>query len=239
MRRRRGIGWLLTWLVVFVIVGFLALQAWYFARVMLLVNNNPVQSAFMQARASQTAVGRRPGRLDHEWVAYPAIAPSLKRAVLVAEDARFAEHYGIDWAAIQRAWLTNLERDSIAFGGSTVTMQLAKNLFLSGRRSYWRKTQEVLIALMLEAALSKQRIFELYLNLAQWGDTVFGAQAAARHYFQVDASALTLDQAAYLAAMLPRPAYYEANRQSQWLLSRAKTIAANAPAVQLPGPARR
>ncbi len=222
-----------------VIVGFLALQAWYFARVMLLVNNNPLQSAFMQARASETAVGRRPGRLDHQWVGYPAIATALKQAVLAAEDARFVEHYGIDWVAMQRAWLTNLERESIAFGGSTVTMQLAKNLFLSGRRSYWRKGQEVLIALMLEVALGKERILELYLNLAQWGDTVFGAQAAAQHYFKVDASMLTPDQAAMLAAMLPRPAYYEGNRRSEWLLKRAKSIAANAPAVRLPGPARR
>ncbi|MGH1358834.1 MAG: monofunctional biosynthetic peptidoglycan transglycosylase [Burkholderiaceae bacterium] len=233
-RKSRGWRWLITWLLVLGAVGFLAVQAWYFARVILLVNNNPVQSAFMQARAKQLAVRRKPGVLRHRWVSYAAIAEPLKKAVLVAEDARFVEHFGIDWRAIQRAWLINLERDSISFGGSTITMQLAKNLFLSGQRSYWRKSQEVLIALMLESALSKERIFELYLNLAQWGGNVFGAQAAARYYFQVNASALTLNQASRLAAMLPRPAHYDRHRGSDWLARRAKIIAADTPNVRLP-----
>lgn len=232
--RTRGVRWLLTWLGVLSICAFLALQAWYFARVILLVNNNPVQSAFMQDRAKQLAQARKPIRLQHQWVDSVHIAESIKRTVLVAEDSRFVEHAGVDWSAIQRAWLTNLERDQITFGGSTITMQLAKNLFLSGQRSYWRKGQEVLIATMLEAALSKERIFELYLNLAQWAGNVFGIQAAAQYYYQTDAARLSLTQAARLAAMLPRPAYYDRNRGSDWLGRRTKVIAADAVNVQLP-----
>lgn len=233
-RPARGLGWLFKWTLVLAAAGFLALQAWYFAQVLQLVSHNPTSTAFMQAQAEALGSAARPARLKHQWVDIARIGAPLKRAVLVAEDARFVEHFGIDWIAIQRAWATNLEREQIAFGGSTITMQLAKNLYLSGARSYWRKGQEVLIAMMLEVVLSKERILELYLNCAQWGREVFGAQAAAQHYYRTDAARLSLRQASRLAAMLPRPVYYEKNPGSDYLSRRAATIAADSPNVRLP-----
>lgn len=234
-RAVRGGRWLLTWAVVLTLAALLIVQAGYFARVMLLVNNNPDSSAFMQARASQLRSAGGGKKLKYRWVSFDQVSVNLKKSVLVAEDARFAEHFGIDWLAIHRAWKINQARDGIAFGGSTITMQLAKNLYLSGERSYWRKAQEVSIATMLELVLSKERILELYLNLAQWGGNVFGAQAAARHYYGVDAAKLSLFQAAMLAAMLPRPAYYDRNRKSDWLDTRSGKIAADTINVRLPG----
>lgn len=236
-RTARGVRWLLTWVVVLALAALLVVQAVYFARVMLLINNNPGSSAFMQARASQLQLAGGGQKLKYQWVPFDQVSVNLKKSVLVAEDAKFAEHFGIDWLAIHRAWKINLARDGIAFGGSTITMQLAKNLYLSGARSYWRKAQEVSIAMMLELVLSKERILELYLNLAQWGENVFGAQAAARHYYGVDAAKLSLFQAARLAAMLPRPAYYDRNRKSDWLDTRTGKIAADTINVRLPGEA--
>ena len=234
-RPARGVRWLLTWLVVLALAALLIVQAVYFARVMLLINNDPGSSAFMQARASQLQAAGGSQKLKHQWVSFNQISVNLQKSVLVAEDAKFAEHFGIDWRAIHRAWKINQARDGISFGGSTITMQLAKNLYLSGERSYLRKAQEVSIAIMLELVLSKERILELYLNLAQWGGDVFGAQAAARHYYEVDAAKLSLFQAARLAAMLPRPAYYDRNRQSDWLDTRTSKIAADTINVRLPG----
>src|SRR5690606_38120888 len=148
----------------------------------------------------------------------------LKRAVIASEDARFTEHVGVDWSAIESAFEKNAERGRIAFGGSTITMQLAKNLFLSGERSYLRKAQEVLITWMLEAVMSKRRILEIYLNVVEWGQGVFGAEAAARHHFRVSASQLRPAQAARLAAMLPRPRYYDRNPGSGVLERRAALV---------------
>ena len=135
----------------------------------------------------------------------------------MAEDAKFTEHDGFDWEGIQRAMDKNQRRGRIVSGGSTITQQLAKNLFLSGERSAWRKAQEAAITAMLEAVMSKRRIFEIYLNVAEWGENVFGAEAAAQHYFGVKAADLSEDQAAHLAAMLPRPRYYDRNRDSAYL----------------------
>lgn len=234
----RGLRWVLTWALVLFIAAVLAVQATYFARVILLINNNPASSAFMQARAEQLNAAGKGQTLKHRWVTFDQVSVNLKKSVLVAEDARFAEHFGVDWLAIHRAWTINQAREGIAFGGSTITMQLAKNLYLSGKRSYWRKAQEVVIATMLELALGKERILELYLNLAQWGGNVFGAHAAAQHYYGVDAARLSVFQAARLAAMLPRPAYYDRNRKSDWLDTRTARIAADIVNVRLPGEAR-
>ncbi len=213
-----------SWSIVLAVCALLAWQSWYFAQVLTLTGDAPTNSRFMKAEADRLRALGREGRLRHEWVRYADISDELKRAVVMAEDARFVEHWGIDWGAIQRAWMSNLSRDEIAFGGSTITMQLAKNLYLTGQRSYWRKAQEMVIAMMLEAVLDKRRIFELYLNLAQWGDGLFGAQAAAQRYFGIDAHGLSTDQAAWLAAMLPRPAWFDRHRDSPWLASRAASI---------------
>jgi monofunctional biosynthetic peptidoglycan transglycosylase len=167
-------------------------------------------------------------------VPYQRISNELKRAIIVAEDAKFIEHDGFDWEGIQRALEKNQRRGRIVAGGSTITQQLAKNLFLSGERSLLRKGQEAVLASMLEATMSKRRIFEIYLNVVEWGENVFGAEAAARHYFGASAAALEPEQAARLAAMLPRPRYYDRNRESPYLTSYADSILVQMYAAQIP-----
>lgn len=230
--RRLALGSIAMSLLLVIVLAIT--QAGHVAQVIRLRDGDPVVSRFMQREAQRLAQIGRADRFRHEWVPYAAVSDAMKQAVIIAEDARFVDHFGIDWAAIRRAWLTNLARDEIAFGGSTITMQLAKNLYLTGERSYVRKVQEVLIATLLEIALDKQRILELYLNLAQLGDGLFGAQAAARRYFGVDAAQLTPAQAARLAAMLPRPAWFDRNRDSAWLATRSEAIARIAPMARLP-----
>jgi monofunctional biosynthetic peptidoglycan transglycosylase len=167
----------------------------------------------------------RPGaRLKHVWVDYEAISPQLKRAVIAAEDARFIEHEGVDWDAVQKALEANRKRGRPARGGSTISQQLAKNLFLSPERSYVRKGQELVITYMIEALWDKRRILEVYLNVAEWGDGVFGAEAAARHYYGASAARLGAEPSARLAVMLPRPKYYDRNRGSEYLARRAGVI---------------
>jgi monofunctional biosynthetic peptidoglycan transglycosylase len=156
--------------------------------------------------------------------------------VLISEDARFMEHIGFDWRGIRHAIERNEEAGRPVAGGSTVTQQLAKNLFLSSEKSYARKIQEALIALMLEATLSKKRILELYLNTAQWGNRLFGAQAAARHYFDVDAQTLSPAQAAQLAVLLPRPSYYDVRGTTVYVEQRTLWIQKQLPLVRIPPP---
>src|SRR6267154_1917123 len=172
--------------------------------------------------------------LEQTWVAYERISIYLKRAIIVAEDAKFVDHEGFDWEGIQRAMDKNQRRGKFVAGGSTITQQVAKNLFLSGERSLLRKGQEAILTAMLEAAMDKRRIFEIYLNVAEWGENVFGAEAAARHYFGVDAGSLEPEQAARLAAMLPRPRYYDRNRSSPYLTSYSESILEQMPAAQIP-----
>jgi monofunctional biosynthetic peptidoglycan transglycosylase len=178
---------------------------------------------------------RRPkAALKHQWVAYGRISVHLKRAIIAAEDAKFVDHEGFDWAGIQRAMEKNQRKGKVVAGGSTITQQLAKNLFLSSERSLVRKGQEAFITAMLEALMSKRRILEIYLNVVEWGDGVFGAEAASRHYFGASAAALSPEQAARLAAMLPRPRYYERNRGSHYLAQYSQTILARMAAAQVP-----
>ena len=172
--------------------------------------------------------------LKQVWVPYGKISSHLKRAVLVAEDDKFIDHDGFDWQGIQKALEKNERRGKVVAGGSTISQQLAKNLFLSGERSLVRKGQEAIITVMMESALEKQRILEIYLNVIEWGDGVFGAEAAARHYFGVSASQLTAPQAARLAAIVPRPRFYDRNRNSPYLSRYTETILARMPNAQLP-----
>ncbi|MEZ5739954.1 MAG: monofunctional biosynthetic peptidoglycan transglycosylase [Burkholderiaceae bacterium] len=219
----------LAWTLVALVTAFLGLQAWYFAQVVMLARVDPDSSAYMVSLRERTG---QP--VTQAWVDGPAIAPALARAVLAAEDARFTMHYGVDWIEVARARADNVEQGRIVRGASTITMQLARNLFLSGRQNYWRKAQEVLIAFMLEAALGKQRILVLYLNLAQWGRTVFGAEAAARHYFGVPAARLSDEQAAWLAAILPSPAYYDEHRDTAYIMARQTSLLRQMDQVRLP-----
>jgi len=154
--------------------------------------------------------------------------------MIAAEDAKFVEHEGFDWDGIQRALDKNERKGRVVAGGSTITQQLAKNLFLSGSRSYLRKGEEALITLMLEAVLDKRRIFELYLNVIEWGNGVFGCEAASRRYFGVAASQLSVDQAARLAAMAPNPRHYEKNPSSRGLARKIPIIQGRMPAAELP-----
>ena len=216
------------------LAAFAALQAWYLGWIVYWKWNDPAHTAFMQ-QAQQRLDLRRPAmRLQHQWVPYGRISPNLKRAVVAAEDARFLSHEGVDWEAVEKAYEQNLRRGHRAHGGSTISQQLAKNLFLSARRSYLRKAQELLITWMVEALWSKKRILEVYLNVAEWGDGVFGAQAAARHYFDVDAGALSPEEAATMAAMLPAPRLFDRHRDAPFLLQRTDSILHELPEARIP-----
>jgi monofunctional biosynthetic peptidoglycan transglycosylase len=219
-RAARGLGWLLA----AAIGAVLALQLWFLGQVAWLRWNDPGPTAFMRAQLEELRRQDPQAELRHRWVPYDRISPHLKRAVIAAEDANFTAHDGVDWDAIERAHERNMKRGRITHGGSTITMQLAKNLFLSGERSYLRKAQELAIAMMLEAVLSKARILELYLNVAEWGVGVFGAEAAARRHFATSAAQLSPAQSARLAAMLPRPRFYDRNPGAPGLARRTETI---------------
>jgi len=212
-----------------VVVAVAAIQIWFFGRILYVSEVDPASSAFMQ-RYLET-----PGaRLRYTWVPYARISPHLKRAVIAAEDARFLDHEGFDWDAIQKAMQKNEKRGKVVSGASTISQQLAKNLFLSGSRSWLRKGQEAVITWMMERTLSKRRILELYLNVAEWGEGVFGAEAAARYHFGVPASALTPEQATWLAAILPSPKRYDRGRETPYISGRMVTISARMTAAQIP-----
>ncbi len=188
----------------------------------------------MAARLTELHESRPQAELEFRWVPYDAISPALKRAVVAAEDSKFVMHGGFDWEGIQKAFEKNLDHGEIVAGGSTISQQLAKNLFLSGERSLLRKGQEVALTLTLEAVLSKRRILEIYLNVIEWGEGVFGAEAAARHYFGVSAANLTPWQATRLAAIVPRPRFYDRNGWTPWVEQRALTLLDHTPHVRLP-----
>lgn len=223
MSRSRAGRWLWR-LALFAAAAALLLQLWYLGWVALYRWVDPGETAFM-ARERARIERVRPGvTLRQRWVGYGAISVHLKRAVVAAEDARFVDHDGVDWEAIGKALEANRKKGRPARGGSTISQQLAKNLFLSPERSYLRKGQELLITWMIETLWDKRRILEVYLNVAEWGDGVFGAEAAAQHYFGTSAARLTPEQAARLAVMLPRPKFYGRNRGSPYLAARAATI---------------
>jgi monofunctional biosynthetic peptidoglycan transglycosylase len=217
-----------------IIIALATYEFWFFAQILYWVDNNPHTTRFMDARLEVLRHKNPKAQLQNQWTSYDSISINLKRAIIVAEDAKFIDHDGFDWEGIQRAMDKNQRRGKIVAGGSTITQQLAKNLFLSAQRSAWRKAQEAAITAMLEAVMDKRRIFEIYLNIAEWGENVFGAQAAAQHYFGVDAAGLAPDQAARLAAMLPRPRYYDRNRDSAYLAGYSEIIFDKMSAAQVP-----
>jgi monofunctional biosynthetic peptidoglycan transglycosylase len=222
------------------------LQFWYLGWVLYWKWHNPIQTAFMQhdlERVEKSAAGsgpaaaaaaRRPRVQQRIWVDYAHISTALKRAVIASEDGRFVSHEGVDWEAMQKAYRDNLRRGHTAHGGSTISQQLAKNLFLSSRRSYLRKFQELLITFMIEASWDKRRILEVYLNVVEWGDGVFGAEAGARHYYGVTAASLDQDQAARMAAMLPAPKFFDRHRDSTYLEQRSEVIQKTLPYALIP-----
>ena len=228
----------------------LALQLAFLARIALMAALDPPSTAFQRSEAWRLLVEKRHIAWSQQWVAYERISPHLKRAVIASEDAAFADHAGIDWDAIEQAWERNQRAEQRAqsgraparlagrparlVGGSTITQQLAKNLLLSGERKLARKAQEFVLTMMLEALLPKRRILEIYLNSVEWGEGVFGAQAAAQHYFRIDAARLGPEQAARLAVMLPAPKRFEKRPGSAYVAGRTATIMARMGAVQIP-----
>ena len=268
-----GLGWWggLGRLLGLVVLAALALQLYFLLRVVMMLVIDPQSTSFQRSEAWRLLVEKHEIPWRQEWVPYAQISPHLKRAVIASEDANFADHSGVEWDALEKAWERNQRAEAQAqrqnellekraanqatrlkpgaapapvppvqkvapklVGGSTITQQLAKNLFLGSERSLARKGQEFLITFMLEAVLSKQRILEIYLNNVEWGEGVFGAEAAARHYFRIGASQLSPMQAARLAVMLPAPKRFEKRPGSAYVSGRAGTIVARMGGVELP-----
>ncbi len=235
---------LIRWLLL-VLVAYVGLQFFFLARIALMARVAPESTAFERSEAWRIANQKDKLRWGQDWVNYNQLSDNLKRAVIASEDDIFAQHDGVQWDAIEKAWAKNAKAELQAsknnsskqpkiVGGSTITQQLAKNLFLSGERTFVRKGQEFVLTLMLEALLSKQRILEIYLNHVEWGEGIFGAEAAARHYFGKPASQLNAWEAARLAVMLPRPKHYQKFPQSEYLSGRTDIVVSRMTRVQLP-----
>jgi len=217
-----------------VLAAIVVYQFWIFGNVVWWVWFNPSTSAFMERRLEVLQEDNPEAALRHKWVPYARISINLKRAMIAAEDAKFLDHDGFDWEAIQKAYEKNIIKGKIVAGGSTISQQLAKNLFLSGKRTPWRKGQEALITIMIEKVMTKRRIFEIYLNIIEWGNGVSGAEAAARHYFKTNAAYLDAEQAAQLAAMVPKPRFYDRVRYTPLLERRTGIILERMYYVEVP-----
>jgi monofunctional biosynthetic peptidoglycan transglycosylase len=209
-------------------------HAWYAVQILWWRWNPVGETSFMSYRMDELRAKNPKAQLRYQWVPYERISANLKRAMVAAEDAKFVDHEGFDWEGIQRAIEKNERRGRIVAGGSTITQQLAKNLFLSPSRSWMRKGQETVITLMLELLLDKRRILELYLNVIELGNGVFGAEAAARRYFGVSAAQLSAEQAARLAAMAPNPRFYERNPGAPGLQRKIGIIVGRMSSADLP-----
>jgi monofunctional biosynthetic peptidoglycan transglycosylase len=251
MSAPRGLS--LRRLLVLVVVSAIALQLYFLIRIVSMTVVDPQSTTFQRSEAWRLLREPRPFRWRQQWLDYPALSPTLKRAVIASEDSGFTEHSGVEWDALEKAWTKNERAETIAeragakpaasarpapapkvVGGSTITQQLAKNLFLSGERNLVRKGQELVLSYALEAILGKRRILEIYLNAVEWGEGVFGAEAAAERYYGIPASRLGAQQAAQLAVMLPAPKRFEKRPQSPYVVGRAATIAARMGHVDLP-----
>lgn len=220
----------LKWLGILIVVY----QLWIFLHICWWVNHNPSTSAFMEDRLEVMQEDNPKAVLKHRWVDYKKISPNLKRALIAAEDAKFVDHEGFDWEGIQKAYEKNRKKGKVVAGGSTISQQLAKNLFLSTKRTPWRKAEEAMITVMLEATMSKRRIFEIYLNVIEWGNGIFGAEAAAKYYYHTSAKNLNAQQAAMLAAMVPNPRYYDKHRQARGLMRKTGIIEARMNSAEIP-----
>ena len=217
----------LVWRALLVFLALLVLyQLWIFGHICWWTQFNPGSSSFMEDQLEVLQDKNPDAELKHRWVPYERISVHLKRAVIAAEDSKFLDHDGFDWDALQKAYEKNLKKGRIVAGGSTISQQLAKNLFLSSKRTPWRKLQEAVITVMLEAVMDKRRILEIYLNVIEWGTGVFGAEAASRYYYRTSAANLGPEQAARLAAMIPNPRFYDKNRGTPKLNRKTSIILA-------------
>jgi monofunctional biosynthetic peptidoglycan transglycosylase len=213
----KTLGRWLKWSLLGLVVIFLLWQLWLLGWVLLWGWINPGETKFMEIRLAELRLKNPQAQLKQQWVPYDRISIHLKRAIIAAEDAKFVDHEGFDWEGMQKALEKNQKKGRFVAGGSTISQQLAKNLFLTPNKSYFRKAEEAIITLMLENLWSKRRIFEVYLNVIEWGNGVFGAEAAARYYYNVGAAQLGPEQAARLAGMVPNPRYYDRNRAAPGL----------------------
>ncbi len=239
---------MLRWVLLAILAGLL-LQLFFVLSIAASAVLDPRSTTFQRSEAFRIATESDRLRWRQQWVPYSRISDHLKRAVIASEDDGFAQHEGVDWEALEKAWEKNAKAEELAarrtqlrpnarppkiVGGSTITQQLAKNLLLSGERTLLRKGQEFVLTLTLEALLPKQRILEIYLNNVEWGEGVFGAEAAAQHYWRKPASQLTPYEAARLAVMLPRPRYFEKRSNSGYLANRANIIVGRMRHAELP-----
>ena len=235
-------------------LAMLVMQLYFVARIATMVVVDPQSTAFQRSEAWRLAHEQESPTWHQQWVPYAQISTQLKRAVVASEDDGFSTHDGVDWDALEKAWQKNAKAEASAaqraqaaaakgktttrpakvIGGSTITQQLAKNLFLSGERTLLRKGQEFVLTMLLEALLSKERILEIYLNSVEWGEGIFGAEAAAQHYFHKPAAKLQAYEAARLAVMLPRPKYFQKLPNSSYVSGRANVIVGRMGEAALP-----
>lgn len=239
------------WLMLLAVAA-LGLQLFFILRIALMAVVDPQSTTFERSEAWRISQKPTGLRWRQQWTPYARISEHLKRAVIASEDDSFVNHDGVDWEALEKAWQRNAKAEAEAarraqarpqaqrtrapkiVGGSTITQQLAKNLLLSGERTFLRKGQEMVLTFALETFLTKERILEIYLNHVEWGEGVFGAEAAAQHYFRKNAARLTPYEAARLAVMLPRPRYFEKLPNSEYLANRASVIMGRMRDAELP-----
>lgn len=214
----------LKWLLALPVAALLLFNVFVYGNIISFRALAPNDTSFMRIRMSQLADSRPDVRLNYQWVRYDDISVNLKKALIASEDANFAEHGGFDWNGIRNAIKRNEKSGKVRAGGSTISQQLAKNLFLSEQRSYWRKAEEAAITAMLEATTDKDRIYELYLNVIEWGYGLYGAEAAAQYFYRKPAAALSKTQAAQMAARVPAPLRYADNPNDRRLRNKTNII---------------
>ena len=199
-------------------------QGWYLGWVIWWKYFNPNMTSFMSQRLNELQDTNPTAQLKHVWVPYEKISLRLKQAAVASEDDKFTEHDGFDWEGMQKALEKNQRKGKVVAGGSTISQQLAKNLFLSASKTPWRKAEEAIITVMIETLWDKRRILEVYLNSVEWGQGIFGAEAAAQRYYKTSAAQLNGEQAARLAVMLPAPRRFEKNPYSPYLNNRTQVV---------------
>jgi len=230
---RKALRWLWQGAAIF-LVALAVLHVWPLARIVWWRTHNPQTTAFMQQGLQRLQEKNPKAQIQQQWVPYERISLNLKRAVIAAEDQKFLDHEGFDWEQMEKAFEANQRRGRIRRGGSTISQQLAKNLFLSAERSYLRKGEEAILTTMIELLLEKRRILEIYLNVIEWGDGLYGAEAAARYYYGASAASLNLEQSTRLAAMIPNPRYYYRRGVTPYLEQRASILQTQMSWVQAP-----
>lgn len=225
---------IVKWLIALPVGIFIFFNAYVYGNIITYRAVAPSKTAFMSMRMSQFAKEGRDVALDYRWMPYNRISVNLKKALIASEDARFAGHGGFDWGGIQNAIRRNRNSGKVKAGGSTISQQLAKNLFLNESRSYIRKGEEAAITAMMEAVTDKDRIFELYLNSIEWHYGVFGAEAASRYFYQIPAAKLSKQQAAKLTARVPAPLYYADHPKSKRLRNKTNIVLRRMGSAELP-----